>query len=136
MTQVLSATIRLRAPSGTSLETMVGVVGRALAVRVFSIRLHINSAIEITKCAPGRVGIATALVLAAEAFLSVLRYQVELLGELSTPPFFLLRLELALWLRSNRSVGSRPAQSCRVEAMGLSVTVSSLLVCTIDPPLV
>jgi len=40
------------------------------------------------RCAPGRVGIATALVLAAEAFLSVLRYQVELLGELSTPPFF------------------------------------------------
>jgi len=72
-------------------------------------------------------------VLAAEAFLSVLRYQVELLGELNSSIFF-----------SSGWVGSLvafkavrlSAQSCRVEAMGLEVTVSSFLVCRVDPPLV
>jgi len=55
---------------------------------VFSIRLHINSAIEITVRSWTGWHRHTALVLAAEAFLSVLRYQVELLGELSTLHFF------------------------------------------------
>jgi len=84
MSQVLSAT-QVCAPSGTSLETMVGVVESVGELRSFTC-LHINSAIEITRSWTGWHH--TALVLAAEAFLSVLRYQVELLGELSTSIFF------------------------------------------------
>jgi len=103
-------------PSGTSVETMIGVVAQ---------RWRIEECFQFTKDQLGLGdyevlldGLAshTALVF-AEAFLSVLRYQVEPLGELSTPPFFLLRLG---WLSGCVPVpGPRPAQSCRVEAMGL-----------------
>ena len=48
----------------------------------------------------------------------------------------LLRSGLALWLRSRRSVRSRPAQSCRTEAMGLEVTISPLLVFSLNLALV
>jgi len=52
----------------------------------------------------------TALVL-AEAFLSVLRYQVELLGELSTPPFFSPQVGVGSLVAFKQVRGSRPAQS-------------------------
>jgi len=77
------------APSDTSLETMVGVVGQ---------RWRIEECFQFAK---DQLGLGdyevrswtgwhrhVTLVLAAGAFLSVLRYQAEPLGELSTPPFF------------------------------------------------
>ena len=77
------------APSDTSLETMVGVAGQ---------RWRIEECFQFAK---GQLGLGdyevrswtgwhrhVTLVLAAGAFLSVLRYQAEPLGELSTPPFF------------------------------------------------
>jgi hypothetical protein len=77
------------APSDTPLETIVGVVGQ---------RWRIEECFQFAK---DQLGLGdyevrswtgwhrhTALVLAAGAFLSVLRYQAEPLGELSTPPFF------------------------------------------------
>ena len=77
------------APSDTSLETMVGVAGQ---------RWRIEECFQFTK---DQLGLGDyevrswtgwhrhiTLVLAAAAFLSVLRYQAESLGELSTPPFF------------------------------------------------
>ncbi len=77
------------APSGTSLETMVGVAGQ---------RWRIEECFQFAKDQLGlgdyEVRLQTGwhrhmtLVLAAQAFLSVLRYQVEPLGELSTAPFF------------------------------------------------
>ena len=77
------------APSDTSLETMVGVAGQ---------RWRIEECFQFAK---DQLGLGdyevrswtgwhrhVTLVLAAGAFLSVLRYQAKLLGELSTPPFF------------------------------------------------
>ena len=81
------------APSDTSLETMVGVAGQ---------RWRIEECFQFTK---DQLGLGdyevrswtgwhrhVTLVLAAGAFLSVLRYQAEPLGELSTPPFFSLHV--------------------------------------------
>lgn len=77
------------APSETPLETLVGVAGQ---------RWRIEECFQFAK---DQLGLGdyevrswtgwhrhTALVLAAQAFLGVLRYQVEPLPELSTPPFF------------------------------------------------
>jgi SRSO17 transposase len=77
------------APSDTSLETIVGVAGQ---------RWRIEECFQFTK---DQLGLGDyevrswtgwhrhiTLVLAAGAFLSVLRYQAEPLGELSTAPFF------------------------------------------------
>ena len=81
------------APSDTSLETMVWVAGQ---------RWRIEECFQFTK---DQLGLGdyevrswtgwhrhVTLVLAAGAFLSVLRYQAEPLGELSTPPFFSLHV--------------------------------------------
>jgi SRSO17 transposase len=77
------------APSDTSLETMAGVAGQ---------RWRIEECFQVAK---DQLGLGdyevrsqtgwhrhTALVLAAQAFLSVLRSQVEPLPELSSPPLF------------------------------------------------
>lgn len=77
------------APSHTPLETLVGVAGQ---------RWRIEECFQFAK---DQLGLGdyevrswtgwhrhTALVLAAQAFLGVLRYQVEPLPKLSAPPFF------------------------------------------------
>ncbi len=78
------------APSDTSLETMVGVAGRAMAHRgVFSIYQEptwfrgLRSALMDGLVSPHHFGPSR-----RRQSLSVLRYQAEPLGELSTPPFF------------------------------------------------
>jgi SRSO17 transposase len=79
------------APSDTSLETLVGVAGQ---------RWRIEECFQFAKDGLGLGDYEvrswtgwhrhTALVLATGAFLSVLRSQVEGLGELSSPPLFSL----------------------------------------------
>jgi len=76
-------------PSNTPLETLVGVAAQ---------RWWVEECIQFAKQGLGLGDYEvrswagwhrhTALVLAAGAFLSVLRSQVEALGELSTPPLF------------------------------------------------
>jgi len=113
------------------------VAGQRWRGGVFSIYLHTNLALGDYEFAPGRAGIATSLwSWLQEAFLSVLRYQAEPLGELSTPPFFLFRWGW-LWLRSKlvRGLSSASAPT-EAMAMALEVFVSPLLVFRVDPPLV
>ncbi len=58
------------------------------------------------------------------------------LGNSQSRHFFLLASGLAIWLRSKRSVGSRPAQSRRTPPMGLEIAVSPILVFRVDRSLV